>query len=152
MREQILISLYRKNTHGRKSVRSTLFAERAIRAKSDFAICVERLEAALFFLIAFQPNFLVGCKSASAFNRVGGQSQWRLRVLTNKATGSKVDTCGEGKEQRKVCETRPGSRTPSTHKSTHEIRRLGRGMLQSSFRLLTCDLNTKRKHPSRFPK
>jgi hypothetical protein len=59
LREKILILLYRKDVHSRKSMGSPLFAERAILAKSDFVICVERLEATLFFLIAFQPNFLV---------------------------------------------------------------------------------------------
>jgi hypothetical protein len=59
LQEQILISLYLKDAHSRKSAWSALFLERAILAKSDFVICVERLEATLFFLIAFQPNFLV---------------------------------------------------------------------------------------------
>jgi hypothetical protein len=64
--------------------------------------------------------------SANALRKEGGQSQWRLMALSNEAMESKVVGVDKDGDQREKCETWPGMRMPSTHKSTQVDKRFGK--------------------------
>jgi hypothetical protein len=67
---------------------------------------------------------LDGSPTVRALRSNGGQSQWRLTALTNEAMGSKVVWVVNDGEWRNERERWPGTRIPSTHRSTHVISRL----------------------------
>jgi hypothetical protein len=72
----------------------------------------------------------------------GFEKQWwavamEMMARTNEATGLKVVWVVDDREQRNKWERWPGTRIPSTHRSTQVEGRFGKGMPQSSLRLLT---------------